>query len=127
MYLYSRKATSFTVREVENCLLDTEEHVRAYVPLGFRLLGPRQSAVNTEVAFIVPHLGRFGNAVRDITKAIAVAKILKVGHLYLFGKSIFTSGGELSVPRDRISSSGIEVWLDSEPKIMPVYSRIVLW
>ena len=65
--------------------------------------------------FVIPHLGRFGNAIREVVSATATAHSLGLGHLVLHGFNLFTTGSELSNPGIHRTPSGLKVWIDSVP------------
>jgi len=65
--------------------------------------------------FVLPHLGRFGNAVREVVSAAATAQSLGLGHVVLQGFNLFTAGSELSNPGTHSTPSGLKVWIDSVP------------
>lgn len=100
---------------------------RVYQTLRLHIL-PRASVPLDEQGFLIPHLGRFGNAVREVATAAKIAGWLNLGHLYLHGDNVFASNSDVPSPGVHRTDGGPKVWIDSP---LPRYDRgiqvFVLW
>lgn len=87
-----------------------EPSIRVYVRLSQWFSAP--SSLNLDHSgFVISHLGRFGNAIREIVGAYAKARSLSLGNLVIIGPSGFKKGGNLAHPGIRSSTDKISVWI----------------
>ena len=86
-----------------------------YVSPKFLFLSPARVGPE-DMGFLFPHLGRFGNAIREIVSAIAVARKHNLGHLALQGFSLFSSTGELANPGLTRTKDGLKIWIERKSR-----------
>lgn len=89
--------------------------IRMYVSPKFFLSSPVRMK-SEHIGILFPHLGRFGNAIREIVSATAVARKHNLGHLALQGFSLFSSTGELANPGLTRTEDGLNLWIERKPR-----------
>jgi len=100
-----------------------------YVRPKFLFLSPVRVGAE-HIGFLFPHLGRFGNAIRDIVSATAVARKHHLGHLVLQGFSLFSSAGELANPGLTHTEGGLKMWIERKSRRaeeQQVPRALILW
>jgi hypothetical protein len=88
---------------------------------------PPTTAVRSNDAILLPNLGRFGNAVREVVSALSVARSLEIGHVFLAGDNVFASGSDVPSPGIHATAAGPQVWIDHNPPVKPAFSRLIRW
>ena len=88
----------------------TDPSIRVYVKLAKWFLPPSSVSLNHS-GFVISHLGRFGNATREIVGAYALAHSLSLGNVVMIGPNGFREGGPLAHPGIHDTRSGISVWI----------------
>ena len=78
-------------------------------------------------AILLPNLGRFGNAVREVVSALSVARSLEIGHVYLAGDNVFASTSDIPSPGIHLTAAGPTLWIDTEAPKSPPFSRLIRW
>lgn len=120
VYVYSpRHARAFARRVgATSPNVSGREGIRLYVRPGLRLI--RSDPIRPEVTgFLFPHLGRLGNAIRELVSAAAVADKYHVGHLVLQGFSLFSSEGDLANPGHTRTKRGLNLWVETNAPRSP--------
>ena len=106
-----------------------ENAIRMYVSPKFFFSSPVRMR-SERMGILFPHLGRFGNAIREIVSATAVARKHNLGHLALQGFSLFSSTGELANPGLTRTEGGLKMWIERKSR-GPVKQRapraLILW
>ena len=80
-------------------------------PLGW--LSRRKSQDLSSHAIFIPHLGRFGNALKEIVLAIGVAERSGVGNVFFAGDNVFATHSDLPHPGIHETGHGVKVWIDT--------------
>lgn len=78
-------------------------------------------------AILLPNLGRFGNAVREVVSALSIAKTLGIGHVFLAGDNVFSAQSEVPSPGIHSTLVGPQLWVDSTPARSQRFSGLVSW
>lgn len=107
----SRHKKFWSERSIDPQSMLSDSFHRVYVRVP-RLLKKPQSFSPKSHGFLIPHLGRFGNAVREVISAVAAATDLNMGHIYLHGDNVFAHGSDLPNPGIHTTSRGLKVWID---------------
>lgn len=101
--------------------------IRVYIRLTKWLLPPSFVSLHHS-GFVISHLGRFGNATREIVGAYAQAQSLSWGNLVMIGPSGFREGGPLAHPGIHDSGNGISVWIGATTfRKVPPLEMLVSW
>ena len=88
---------------------------------------PPTAAARSNDAILLPNLGRFGNAVREVVSAVSVARSLEIGHVFLAGDNVFASGSDVPSAGIHATAAGPHVWIDRNPRLKPPFSRLIRW
>lgn len=127
-YVYSRSQSKRVVNESsKTSSIKIRESVRVYVLARIPSPSRAEAVEHYPQVVVIPHLGRFGNAVKEFVGAVAVAQALGIKHLFLLGRSIFTIGGELAIPESGRASGDIRFWFNPEAGTVPLFSQVILW
>ena len=117
VYFHSgRHAKAFARRVGISDAGDVQKNpIRMYVSPKFFFSSPVRMK-SEHIGILFPHLGRFGNAIREIVSAAAVARKHNLGHLALQGFSLFSSTGELANPGLTRTEDGLNLWIERKPR-----------
>ena len=77
-----------------------------------KLFSWRRKTPLSHQGLLIPHLGRFGNAVREVASAIQVGEQLGLGHLYLDGDNVFASDSDVPSPGIHTTENDLKIWID---------------
>ena len=112
LYIYSRShQRQLSLEHLPGLAPGETSALRVFV-LPWGLLVHPNRIPSSHIGFVLPHLGRFGNAVREVVSATASAHRHKFGHVVLLGFSLFSQSGELSNPGFFETESGLKVWIE---------------
>lgn len=127
LYLASRHYSIVYGKIVKSQSLAEEgSSFRVYRQFGSRTkLGDTPKLEN--FAILLPNLGRFGNAVREVVSALSIAKTLGIGHVFLAGDNVFATHSEVSSPGIHPTSAGPQLWVDSTPSRSQRFAGLVRW
>lgn len=116
LYIYSRgHQRQLSLEHLPGLARGKTSGLRVFV-LPWALLVHPKNIPSSHIGFVLPHLGRFGNAVREVVSATASAHRHKFGHVVLLGFSLFSQSGELSNPGFFETQSGLKVWIEKAKK-----------
>ena len=122
-----RESHAFRNEVVTRSLASGSPNFRVYR----RFFTPRRpattAAARSNDAILLPNLGRFGNAVREVVSAVSVARSLEIGHVFLAGDNVFASGSDVPSPGSHATAAGPQVWIDRNPPLKPSFSRLIRW
>ena len=90
-YIHSQQESRSYTREVtQHSLAKGSSAFRVYRrALSFGHMHAARKRSND--ALLLPNLGRFGNAVREVVRALAVARSFDIGHVHLAEDNVFCS------------------------------------
>jgi hypothetical protein len=101
--------------------------IRVYVRLTKWSLPPSSVSL-LHSGFLISHLGRFGNATREIVGAYALAHSLSLGNVVMIGPNGFRKGGPLAHPGIHDSKNAISVWIGATTfRKVPPLDMLVSW
>jgi hypothetical protein len=101
--------------------------IRVYVKLTKWFFPPAMLSLRHS-GLVISHLGRFGNATREIVGAYALAYSLSLGNVVMIGPSGFREGGRLAHPGIHESKEGISVWIGNTSfRKNPPLDMLVSW
>ena len=131
IYLFSAQHSAAFARRagISNPNTPSQNAIRMYVSPKFFFSSPAQMR-SEDIGILFPHLGRFGNAIREIVSATAVARKHHLGHLVLQGFSLFSSAGELANPGLTHTEGGLKMWIERKSRRaeeQQVPRALILW
>lgn len=127
LYVRSPRLSALFAEKVQASKLHADStDFRVYRRLGDKWNTRRTPNLDT-LAILLPNLGRFGNAVREVVSALSIAKSLRIGNVFLAGDNIFRAQSELPCPGIHSTSAGPRLWIDSTPTPSQRFSGLVLW
>ena len=112
-FYYSKPASQKWARAnlVHNEISFSQEP-RVFISLRATLRRSELTKLSNQAVFI-PHLGRFGNAIREVVPAIGVAEAIGIGHVFLEGDNVFGAQSDVPHPGIHTSPRGLKVWIDT--------------
>lgn len=78
-------------------------------------------------ALLLPNLGRFGNAVRELVSAVAIAGKMNIGNVFLAGDNVFAPNSECPSPGIHMLPQGVTLWISSAPDSSRRFQHLILW
>jgi hypothetical protein len=127
LYFLSRRESRSYAREVtRHSLASGSSDFRVYRRL-LSLGRSNQATDRGNDAILLPNLGRFGNAVREVVCALSVARSLEIGNVYLAGDNVFASTSDIPSPGIHATPAGPKLWIDSTAPTSPPFSRLIRW
>jgi len=98
VFLYSHSRTKTLASNLSLSHDETGSRRLAVFVRTSRLLSRRFPPPPHQQSLYIPHLGRFGNAVRELVSAIAAASQLNIGYVFLHGDNVFCLKSEFPRP-----------------------------
>lgn len=127
LYVVSpQESRSYQTDVVRHSLASGSPNFRVYRRFFTPRLPPTTAARSND-AILLPNLGRFGNAVREVVSALSVARSLEIGHVFLAGDNVFASGSDVPSPGTHATAAGPQVWIDRNPPLKPPFSKLIRW
>lgn len=127
LYVHSpRESRTFGTLATQSSLASGSQRHGVYRRIAISRLRKVDTAWSND-AILVPNLGRFGNAVREVVSALSVARSIGVGHVYLAGDNVFAAGSEVPSRGIQVLETGPTLWIDQEPPTRPPFSRLIRW
>ena len=126
-YIHSQQESRSYTREVTQHSLATGSSAFRVYRRALSFGSMRTARQRNNDAILIPTLGRFGNAVREVVCALAVARSLDIGHVYLAGDNVFCSSSEAPSPGVHPTRAGPKLWIDSRAPTSPPFSRLIRW
>jgi len=127
LYVFSRRnSLAYATQVARESLSEGPQAFRVYRSLLSPRSGPKHSHRDAD-AILLPNLGRFGNAVREVVSAVVIANALKIGHVYLAGDNVFAKNSDVPSPGIHHTPSGPTVWIGQVPKNSEQFTRLILW
>lgn len=121
-----RESRSYSRDVIRHGLSSGSSRLRVYRRV-LNLGRSRQSEKRGNDAILLPNLGRFGNAVREVVSALSVARSMEIGHVYLAGDNVFASTSDIPSPGIHLTAAGPTLWIDSPASTSPPFSRLIGW
>lgn len=126
LYIHSSTESRAWAKEARSASLSSEgETFRVYQ--GLHTWFRARKIDRADDAILIPHLGRFGNAVRELVSALAVAKKLNLGHVYLAGDNVFARNSDVPHPGIHQTPESGKLWIDRDPVAKAPFARLTLW
>lgn len=127
LYVFSRRnSLDYAAQVARESLSGGPQAFRVYRSL----MRPRKVSEHSHRdtdAILLPNLGRFGNAVREVVSAVVIANALKIGHVYLAGDNVFAKNSDVPSPGIHHTPSGPTVWIGQVPRKSESFTRLILW
>ena len=90
-YIHSQQESRSYTREVTQHSLATGSSAFRVYRRALSFGHMRAARKRSNDALLLPNLGRFGNAVREVVRALAVARSFDIGHVHLAEDNVFCS------------------------------------